>query len=622
MYGLDEIDGYTFCQGLDKLSIHKDDSSSSQKYLGSTAQLMRGAIFRPRNRDSPLGQATLGQLLDTYHTYEATKWHDKVYALLGMSSDNPSPARLAPNYTISWPELFQELVRFLLSERVTVRASKDSQLAAIKGKGYFLGTVVSIEPDKDRWDVQHGQIAFLSHLPTKNRRSLQQISSKWSIPALNNPIQAGDHVCYLQEAQRPTVIRTRKDCFKVIMISPILHDDLKEALPRKNSKYDQHHLKDILLIWDWSRIQENPGHQAELRMSETINALYPEDLENITIGADRCFEMGRLAKYLDDPRANEIFLKAKAEYKKILGNGHPQVVKVLEELRMHSMHSMHSMHYHKAEDCAIEVVQIQKRQHGKDHKIALESKANLAKCFVGRHGIRSGGLLNEVICMIRQKQKPDFLIPEQCLIEAAGRSCEGLFMLLLDMKQELIPITEKICEAAVGNDYCGDKLVTLLLEERGGDIQVTQNLVEVALENRAHTGTLLELLFTRKASNFVVTEDMWLCAVSRSWEPLKIGTLLYSYSQSHAPITVKVIVPAAFNGEGGKALVNFLLEQGCRVTITLELIDNLIGYGERGRAIMAVLLNHLGKSVDAATNLEQPVHKLVDNMFEEFWRSS
>jgi hypothetical protein len=40
-----------------------------------------------------------------YHTHEASKRHDKVYALLGMSSDDLSRADLLPNYQAPSKEL-------------------------------------------------------------------------------------------------------------------------------------------------------------------------------------------------------------------------------------------------------------------------------------------------------------------------------------------------------------------------------------------------------------------------------------------------------------------------------------------------------------------------------------
>jgi hypothetical protein len=42
-----------------------------------------------------------------FHTRQASDLRDKVYALLGMSSDNPGKAGLQPDYKISWEKLFQ-----------------------------------------------------------------------------------------------------------------------------------------------------------------------------------------------------------------------------------------------------------------------------------------------------------------------------------------------------------------------------------------------------------------------------------------------------------------------------------------------------------------------------------
>jgi hypothetical protein len=43
---------------------------------------------------STLGISSLGGLRDMYHAHEATQIHDKVFALLGMSSDDLSKSGL------------------------------------------------------------------------------------------------------------------------------------------------------------------------------------------------------------------------------------------------------------------------------------------------------------------------------------------------------------------------------------------------------------------------------------------------------------------------------------------------------------------------------------------------
>ena len=55
-----------------------------------------------------------------FHTRQASDVRDKVYALLGMSSDNPDEAGLLPNYEVSWKNLFQQLVKFVLGKDISV----------------------------------------------------------------------------------------------------------------------------------------------------------------------------------------------------------------------------------------------------------------------------------------------------------------------------------------------------------------------------------------------------------------------------------------------------------------------------------------------------------------------
>jgi hypothetical protein len=61
--------------------------------------LIRGAIFRPQELDWIANKVgLLSELIEMYHTHEATKRYDKVYALLGMISDNFSDMNLSPDY--------------------------------------------------------------------------------------------------------------------------------------------------------------------------------------------------------------------------------------------------------------------------------------------------------------------------------------------------------------------------------------------------------------------------------------------------------------------------------------------------------------------------------------------
>jgi hypothetical protein len=79
-----------------------------------------------------------------FHTRKATDIRDKVYALLGMSSEDLEEAGLRPNYQVLWEELFKDLVKFILGKDISVETSNSTQRAVIKSKGCVLSQVSSV----------------------------------------------------------------------------------------------------------------------------------------------------------------------------------------------------------------------------------------------------------------------------------------------------------------------------------------------------------------------------------------------------------------------------------------------------------------------------------------------
>src|SRR4051812_45557292 len=116
--GETEIDGYAFCLGVDLLREFYETHAELHSLIRSVNYLIRGAIFRPKG-SGMASQATrsLGELIDMYHTHEASKRHDKVYALLGMSTDDLSLARISPDYGVPWEELLKRIIKHLLGEK-------------------------------------------------------------------------------------------------------------------------------------------------------------------------------------------------------------------------------------------------------------------------------------------------------------------------------------------------------------------------------------------------------------------------------------------------------------------------------------------------------------------------
>ena len=105
MCGSTEIDGYTFCLGLK--SLRKSQKLSYTAFpelqsLSSLTNLIERAGLRPKYTKNSLERFSLeihslAELVDMFDTRQASDPRDKVYALLSMSSDDPSKAGLQPN---------------------------------------------------------------------------------------------------------------------------------------------------------------------------------------------------------------------------------------------------------------------------------------------------------------------------------------------------------------------------------------------------------------------------------------------------------------------------------------------------------------------------------------------
>ncbi|RYP10819.1 hypothetical protein DL764_000441 [Monosporascus ibericus] len=186
----------------------------------------------------------------------AKEHHDKVYALLGMSSDDPAVAGLSADYEVSWRQLFRQLIHFILSKRVSVDTWDDMEIAVIKGKGCILGEVSSVERDTAWEDKQHVGITW------KDFDVTRAWSSCWTFQTSAKSVQVGDVVCLLQGASRPTILRLCSDYWAIIIIAVPRTDDLRSTTRHiKWSELLQSMTifpHDFLLVWDWDMHPDEP----------------------------------------------------------------------------------------------------------------------------------------------------------------------------------------------------------------------------------------------------------------------------------------------------------------------------------------------------------------------------
>ncbi|KAF8861593.1 HET-domain-containing protein [Acephala macrosclerotiorum] len=201
----------------------------------------------------------LVELVDMFHTREASDARDKVYALLGMAFDDLSKAGLQPDYNIPWNKLFQKLVKFVLGKDISVETSDNNQRAVIKSKGCILGQVSSVRSG-DRQNVNI----------TLSEDSVQHLGKKmeWILQASAKSIRKGDIVCLLQGISKPTIIRQCKDHFRVVIIAAIPLDKDGSVEVLNLFKSIARFPRDLLLVWDWETPLGESQDQEEYKALE------------------------------------------------------------------------------------------------------------------------------------------------------------------------------------------------------------------------------------------------------------------------------------------------------------------------------------------------------------------
>ncbi|KAL8399981.1 hypothetical protein RB594_000402 [Gaeumannomyces avenae] len=251
-----EIGGYAFCHGIDVLTPYLGSSLLSN-LVASVAYLIMDSAFRPRSEIGPVARFSLnirplGELVDMYKDRKATDLRDKVYALLGMSSDDPDDpdaAGLSASYAIPWRDVFRDAVHFCLSYQASVITWDGKEVAVVEADGRFLGQVISAHTDK-----QHVRITWRNVFMFNQDGQGELTPSDSTFRASVNTVKKGDFVCLLKGASSPTIIRLHDD-YSVIILSAVPRTSMSpqwaDSIPSFPTRF--------LLVWDWSGSEEKPA---------------------------------------------------------------------------------------------------------------------------------------------------------------------------------------------------------------------------------------------------------------------------------------------------------------------------------------------------------------------------
>jgi tetratricopeptide (TPR) repeat protein len=611
-----EMNGYAFCSGLNKLGL--SSYPGLQGLIRSAVYLIRGAIFRPRYAMSLPSRVSLGELIDMYHNREATRRHDKIYALLGMSSEGPSAAGLSPNYQVSWKELLQRLVGFLLYNEISVETWNERDIAVIKTKGFILGQVSSVESDSARYDRQHVAINFKNTSRSSEYR--RKWGDRWTLQASAKPIQNSDLVCLLQGALKPTIIRTRKDHFAVIVIAVTPRQGVQTEsryVERQGSLPSMESFsRDFLLVWNWDESNETLAEintlvsEYSMIASNKITSLYNVAL--ILQDAEEYEETGK--RFQEIIEASEGPSTEEHLYKLAYMENPAFIYKKKNQLE-------------KAEDLFLQVIQTRKRVQGVDHPDTLSSIANLASIYVdeGRLSIETLEMMEDLLSRVKHNiqileeemvlitksfgkeiltlllvlKRDNVGITEEMLKAAAGNLWYGheVMALLLDRGGDNIQITEMVLKAAVGNLYCGYEVITLLLDRRGDDIQITEEVLKAAAGNTRYGLKVIALLLDRGGDDIQITEEVLKEAAGNAGYRHELIALLLNRGEDDIHITEEVLKAAVGNWHGHKVIKPLLDRGGDSIQITEGVLKAAAGNPGYGDEVMALLLDRGGDDI-------------------------
>ncbi|RYO94574.1 hypothetical protein DL766_001938 [Monosporascus sp. MC13-8B] len=316
-----------------------------------------------------------------YHTREASERLDKVYALLGRSSDNPSTRGLSPDYSIKWNKLFRRLVKSLWDEksvdRVSVETWDDKEIAVIRAKGCVVGEASGVQSDNlgDRQNVD---------ITSKDALCLgvdRRWSARWTLQASAKSIQKGDVVCLLEGASRPTIIRLREDHCAVIAIAVTptpASIDIRDTgnMQAGREGFEWYDLlrsitpcpHEFFLVWDWERapgrLQDEVPSYPKTELDEHSARL--RDVALISESAGRYGEAEKILR-------KELEFHERAPGKELL-----HTLTAMDNL---ALIYRKNNQLEKAEMLYLDVVQKRRAVQGTDHPDALGTMENLAMTY-------------------------------------------------------------------------------------------------------------------------------------------------------------------------------------------------------------------------------------------------
>ncbi|KNG83267.1 hypothetical protein ANOM_008543 [Aspergillus nomiae NRRL 13137] len=452
MCGSVEMNGYAFISGLQSLEVLRTAHPRLQGLVQSAYHLIKDAVFRPSYRFNTRGTLSIGELIDMYHTRHASCLHDKVYALLGMCSDDPDTEALIPDYQLPWNKVFERVIKYIISPEVSVKTWPDREAAIIRGKGYLLGVIKSVTTPGSRYDRQEVKVLFRD-----------------TVEALYYLMTSG--VQWLLQTPAEQFARvTLSACSRELQL-PVL-EMIADGPPSEGSV-----LHDLVLHWDWASTLDGPKakNQAtvprEPHSSESSTSTTRFQIEN---------NLHSSTSVLHDILTIAVPSKYIVLTSDFRGIGRaPDGASVMKALL----------------DQAGDILPVTE---------------DIVRRTAGHHDL--GADLLKILFEHKGSALP---ITEQVVRAAAGNPHgHSVMELLLELRGDSLPVTEEVIKLAAGNTGKGLTILETLFSARGEDLAITENIVIAAAGNSTEGASIIKFLFEQRGESLPITEAVLIAAAT------------------------------------------------------------------------------------------------------------
>jgi hypothetical protein len=575
-----EIDGHALCTGLGQLKLVK---KAIDQYFRAHASLtlIRGAIFRSRSRQcSPakpaLGILPLGELLGMYNTHEATHRHDKIYALLGMATDDVSHAGLSPNYDVPWDELLRRVVMFILGDNLQIRTWKDEEKVEFTGNGWIVGRVLETARKTDG-----SQIVTVQLNETIWHRG--DSSAPWHLRSVANTVCRDDIIYTLEGATHVMIIRRHASTFHVVAtaITPPWHLETTSVscVSRR-----------FTLVWEWVSLNFTPDQYlpesfAELGSYWTV-AMILLDLSE-THRAEQL--ISHLVELISNSSSRVNLHSGPVSIglpSKTLAITEEEVIEIVQRRCLDISLIRSLLTKLRTRICITDrvLIAIARRsdelladvfdQDTKDFPITPEVIKAVGE---GRPDTEYGMTMLMKLLISNWEDKHSLSVKPILIIAARNEWAEELLRHLLKRSSKYLNITDAVLIAAVSNAIeCRKAMLQLLLDARGNKDPVSDLVLVAALQSKECHNDAIEFLLARRGLNKEVPEAFWVAAAEnrdgddysrinedRARQRFKIllAHELHRRPGTRISITEPILVAVVGNVYNGRKLIDFLFHR-------------------------------------------------------------